>query len=76
VSVDTTTRSPDVETINVEQDEGDVQSPKATTAPSLGRQAAETPRPAPRAQGLSTSSTRSVDDAGLNKRQKKALPKP
>jgi hypothetical protein len=76
VSVDTTTRSSDIETIDVEQDEGNVQSLKATTAPSLGRQAAETPRPAPRAQGLSTSSTSSVDNAGLNKRQKKAPPKP
>jgi hypothetical protein len=37
VSVDTTTRSSDIETIDVEEDKGDVQSPKATTAPSLGR---------------------------------------
>jgi hypothetical protein len=43
VSVDTTAKSSDVETINVEEDEGDMQSPKATTAPSPGRQAAETP---------------------------------
>jgi hypothetical protein len=76
VSVDTTTRSSDVETIDVEEDEGDVQSPKATTAPSLGRRAAETPRPAPGAQGLSTSSTDPADDTGSNKRQKKAPPKP
>jgi hypothetical protein len=61
VSVDTTTRSSDVETIDVEEDEGDVQLPKATTAPSPGRQAAETPRLAPWAQGLSTSSTGSAD---------------
>jgi hypothetical protein len=37
VSVDTTTRSSDIETIDVEKDKGDVQSPEATTAPSLGR---------------------------------------
>jgi hypothetical protein len=44
VSADTTTIRSDVETIDVDDDEGDVQSPKATTAPSPGRQAAETPR--------------------------------
>jgi hypothetical protein len=76
VSVDTTTRSFDVETINIEEDEGDVQSKKATTAPSPGRRAVETPRPAPGAQGLSTSSTGPADEAGSNKRQKKAPPKP
>jgi hypothetical protein len=37
VSADTTTKSSDVETIDVEEDEGDVQSPKATTAPSPRR---------------------------------------
>jgi hypothetical protein len=44
VSVDTTTtiRS-DIETIDVKDDEGDVQLPKATTAPSPGGKAAETP---------------------------------
>jgi hypothetical protein len=36
VSADTTTFSSDVETIDVGDDEGDVQSPKATTAPSPG----------------------------------------
>jgi hypothetical protein len=37
VSADTTTTiSSDVETIDVEDNEGDVQLPKATTAPSLG----------------------------------------
>jgi hypothetical protein len=41
VSTDTTTASSDVETIDVEDDEGDVQSPKATTAPSPRGQAAE-----------------------------------
>jgi hypothetical protein len=48
---DTTTMSSDIEAINVEDDEGDVQLPKATTAPSPGRLAAETPRPAPEARG-------------------------
>jgi hypothetical protein len=76
VSVDTTMKSFDVETINVDEDEGDVQSPKATTAPSPRRKAAETPRPAPGAQGLSTSSTGPADDVGSNKRLKKAPPKP
>jgi hypothetical protein len=37
VSPDTTTKSSDVKTIDVEEDEGDVQSPKATTAPSPRR---------------------------------------
>jgi hypothetical protein len=76
VSADTTTKSSDVETINIDEDEGDVQSPKATTAPSPGRQAVETPRPTPGAQGLSTSSTGPADDVGSNKRLKKAPPKP
>jgi hypothetical protein len=53
VSLDTTTISSDVETINVDDGEGDVESPKATTAPSArtprravspGKQAVETPR--------------------------------
>jgi hypothetical protein len=51
VSTDTTTASSDVETIDIKDVEGDVQSPKATTAASPRGQAAETPHPAPRAQG-------------------------
>jgi hypothetical protein len=39
VSADTTTISSNVETINVDDEEGDVQLPKATTALSLGEQA-------------------------------------
>jgi hypothetical protein len=76
VSAETTTKSSNVKTIDVEEDEGGVQSPKATTDPSPRRQTAETPRPAPGVQGLSTSSTVPADDAGSNKRQKKAPPKP
>jgi hypothetical protein len=76
VSADTTTRSSDIETIDVEEYEGGVQSPKATTAPSPGRRAAETPRLASGAQGLSTSSTGPANNAGSNKGQKKAPPKP
>jgi hypothetical protein len=79
VSADTTMMSSDVETIDVEDDEGDeedVQSPKAATAPSPAGLAAETPRPAPGAQGRSTSSTGPTDDVGSNKRLKKAPPKP
>jgi hypothetical protein len=76
VSTDTTTVSSDIETINVEDDEGDVQSPKATMALSPGRQAAETPGPTSRTQGRSTSSTDPEGDVGSNKRMKKAPPKP
>jgi hypothetical protein len=74
VSANTTTKSSDVEAIDIEHDEGE--SPKATTAPSPGRQAAETPRPALEAQGRSTSSTSLADDVWSNKRLKKAPPKP
>jgi hypothetical protein len=51
LSTDTTTASSDVQTIDIEDVEGDVQSPKATTAPSPRGQAAERPHPAPRSQG-------------------------
>jgi hypothetical protein len=68
--------SSDVDTIDVEDDDGDVQSPKATTALSPAGQAEETPRPAPVAQGRSTSSTGPTDNVGSNKRLKKAPPKP
>jgi hypothetical protein len=44
VSADTTAISFDIETIDVDDEEGDMQSLKATTAPSLGKQAAETSR--------------------------------
>jgi hypothetical protein len=76
VLADTTTVSSDVETIDVEDDEGDMQLPKATTAPSPGKQVAETPHLTSRTQGRSTSSTNPVGDVESNKRMKKALPKP
>jgi hypothetical protein len=76
VSADTTTMSSNLKTIDVEDDESDVQSPKAMTAPSPAGQVAETPRPAPEAHGWSTSSTGPVDVVGSNKRLKKAPPKP
>jgi hypothetical protein len=75
VSVDTTIMSSDVEAIDVEDDEGDVQSSKATTALSPAGQATETSLLPPGAQGRSTSSTGPVDDVGLNKRLNKAPPK-
>jgi hypothetical protein len=76
VSVDTTTMSSDVEAVDIEDDEGDVQSPKATTAPSPAGQATERPHPPPMAQGRSTSTTGPTGNVGSNKRMKKALPKP
>jgi hypothetical protein len=75
-SEDTTTKSSDVETFDVEGEEGVMQSLKATMALSPDRQATETSRPAPGVQGLSTSSIGPADDAGSNKRFKKAPPKP
>jgi hypothetical protein len=76
VSADTTTVSSDVETIDIEDDEGNVLSPKATTALSPGRQAAKTPCLTSRVQGRSTSSTDPAGDVGSNKEMKKAPPKP
>jgi hypothetical protein len=51
LSTDTTIASSDVETIDIKDVEGDVHSPKATTALSPRGQAAKTPHPAPRSQG-------------------------
>jgi hypothetical protein len=76
LSADTATMSSDVEAIDVEDDESDVQSPKATTGPSPVGQAAETPRPTPEVQGRSTSNTGLADDVGSKKRLKKAPPRP
>jgi hypothetical protein len=44
VSVDTTTISSDVETNDVDDGEGDVESTRATMAPSPGKQVVEMPR--------------------------------
>jgi hypothetical protein len=76
VSADTITISSDVKTIDADDEEGDVQSPKAIAAPSPGKQAMETARPTAKTQGRSTSSTDPAGDVGSNKRMKKALPKP
>jgi protein required for attachment to host cells len=76
VSADTTTISFDVETINVDDKEGDAQSPKATAALSLGMQAVEMPRQMSKTQGRSMSSTDPAGDLGSNKRMKKTSPKP
>jgi hypothetical protein len=76
VSADTTKINSDVETIDVDDGEGDVESPKATTAPSPGKQAVETPRQASQTQGRPMSSTDPVSDLGSHKRAKKAPPKP
>jgi hypothetical protein len=75
-SADMTTISSDVETIDVDDGEGDVESPKATTALSLGKQAVETPSQASKTQGRPMSSTDPVSDLGSHKRAKKAPPKP
>jgi hypothetical protein len=75
VSADTTTISFDVETINVDDGEGDVESPKATTAPSLGKQAVVTSRQASKTQGRPTLSIDPVSDLGSHKRAKKVPPK-
>jgi hypothetical protein len=71
-----TTVSSDVETINVDDGEGDVESPKATAATSSRKQAVETPRQASKMQGCPTSSTDLVSDLGSHKRAKKVPPKP
>jgi hypothetical protein len=76
VLADTTTISSDVETIDVDDEEGDEQSPKATKAPSPEKQAVEMPHQMSKAQGRSTSSTDPAGDLGSNKRMKKAPPKP
>jgi hypothetical protein len=44
VSAGTTKISSDVETIDIDDEEGDTQLPKATTTLSLGKQAVEAPR--------------------------------
>jgi hypothetical protein len=51
VSADTTMISSDVQTIDDDDDEGDLQSPKATTARRQRGQAVETPRSALETRG-------------------------
>jgi hypothetical protein len=85
VSADTTTISSNVENIDVDDGEGNVESPKATAAPSAetprratspGKQAVETPRQASKTQERPLSSTDLVGDVGSRKRAKKVPPKP
>jgi hypothetical protein len=76
VSADNTTISSDIVTINVEDEVGDVESPKATTAPSLGKQAVETRLQASKTQEDPALRTNLMGDLGSHKRMKKAPPKP
>jgi hypothetical protein len=62
LSAHTTTISSDVETIDVDDGEGDVELPKATAAPSPGKQVVETPHQVSKTQGRLTSSTDPVGD--------------
>jgi hypothetical protein len=76
VSADSTMISFDTKTIDVEDEEGDVESPKATTALSPRKQAVETPRQASKMQERPMSSNDPVGDLGSHKRMNKAPPKP
>jgi hypothetical protein len=85
VLADTTTTSSHVETTDVDDGEGDIESPKATAASSVGtphitasprKQAVETPCQASKTQERPASSTDPVGDLGSQKRVKKASPKP
>jgi hypothetical protein len=85
VSADTTTINSDIETIDVDDGEGDVKSPKATTAPSAGtprraaspgKQAVETPYHVSKTQERPRSSIDPMGNLGSHKRAKKAPPKP
>jgi hypothetical protein len=85
VSVDTTIVSSDVETIEVDDDEGDTESPSATAAPSAGtprkaasmeEQAVGTPRQTLATQERSRSSIDVVGDLGSHKRLERPLLSP
>jgi hypothetical protein len=76
VSADMTMISSDVETVDVDDGEADIESPKAMTAPSPGKQVVETPHQASKTQGHPASSTNPVGELGSHKRMKKAPPKP
>jgi hypothetical protein len=84
VSVDTATVSSNIETIDVDDEEGDVESPSATVAPSVGtprravspvKQAVETPRQISTTQEHPRLGTDTIGDLGSHKRVKKAPPK-
>jgi hypothetical protein len=85
VSLDTTTISSDVETIDVDDGEGDIESPKEIATPSAGtprrvaspgKQAVETHRWASKTQERPRSSIDPLGDLGLHKGAKKVPPKP
>jgi hypothetical protein len=85
VSVETTMVDSGVKTIDVDDDEGDAESPSATVDPSAGtprrvvspeKQAVETPRQTSTTQERPRSSTDTMGDLGLHKRARKAPPKP
>jgi hypothetical protein len=85
VLVDTATVSSGIETIEVDEEEGDAESPIATVAPSVGtprrvasmeEQAVETPRRTSATEECPRSSVDIVGDLGSHKRSRKAPPKP
>jgi hypothetical protein len=73
-----TTVSSDIETTDVDDEEGDIESPKATAAPSAGtsRRAVSPGKQAVETQERPKSSTDTMGDVGSHKRAKKAQPKP
>jgi hypothetical protein len=80
-----TTVSSGVETIDVDDEEGDVESPSATVAPFVGtprrvvspeKQAVGTPLQTSTTQERPRSSTNTVGNLGSHKRARKAPPKP
>jgi hypothetical protein len=85
VSVYTTAVSSSIEPIEVDDKEGDAESPGATAAPFAGtprktasteEQAVEMPYRASATKGRPRLSTDPVGDLGLPKRNRKAPPKP
>jgi hypothetical protein len=85
LSMDTAMVSSSVETIEVDHEEGDAESPGATVAPSMGaprravsteEQVVETPRQASATEERPRSSADTVGDHGLHKRARKAPIKP
>jgi hypothetical protein len=83
--VNTTTVDFGVETIDVDNDEGDAESPSATVAPSAGtprraaspeKQVVETPRQTSTTQECPRLSTDTMGNIGLHKRARKAPLKP